>query len=538
MDSSKMILIADDNASTRYLIRLYLEKVGYTIIEASDGKKTLAMLSDEINVVLLDLNMPEISGMDCLSHISQNYNDIRTIVITASNDISDAVEAMKIGAFDYLIKPLKRDVLLALVNQAVKMNAQSKHLRKVENELQKAREQEIFIASRIQQSLLLGAPPKDIKKIQVSHLTIASQKVDGDFFDFFKQSEHCFDLVLGDVMGKGIPAALLGAALKNHLLRVMNELIRGRDSNQLPLPEEIVTALHAEMIDKLEELETFVTLCYSRFDMMNYEFSFVDCGHMRTIHFHNEENKTVLLQGINMPLGFPEQSPFRQVLVPFKEKDIFFFYSDGLTEAKNQQGELYGEERLLNFVIKNVAAGPEGLTNGIWQEIVDFSESENFEDDFTSIAVEIKLADTLKKLTLSREELRIKSDLKELANVRNFIREFCMKIPDQLITVDRIFRIELAANEATANIIKHAYHGKTDKFIQIVIETSETQITVNFFDNGDVFDTEAIQQPMFDGSKDGGFGVYIIADCVDDVKYSRDKKGRNCTCLKINFSGV
>ena len=125
---------------------------------------------------------------------------------------------------------------------------------------------------------------------------------------------------------------------------------------EIPEPENIVSAVQAGMIQQFEDLETFVTLCYARFDLSQKMIRFVDCGHTRTIHFHKETNTCRLLEGVNMPLGFPEKEAFTQISVPFKPGDLFIFYSDGLTEAKNAQAEMYGEQRLVDFVQQHAQA--------------------------------------------------------------------------------------------------------------------------------------------------------------------------------------
>ncbi len=135
-------------------------------------------------------------------------------------------------------------------------------------------------------------------------------------------------------------------------------------------------------------------------------------------------------------------------------------------------------------------------------------------------------------------KLEIKSDLKELKRVRAFIREYCEKIPGFLIDgkrIDRIKidRIELAITEVTANIIKHAYRGHTDGRIQIHAGISGNKMVLKFYDWGKGFKPSLVPLPKFDGSKDHGFGFYIISQSVDEVIYSRDEKGRNSTYLKI-----
>lgn len=531
------VLIADDDPDIRKLVQFSLGKVGFKVLAVNNGQEALERLSDKIDVVILDLQMPVMDGMKCLHQVRNRYPDLKPIILTASDDVSKAVDSMKQGAFDYVIKPFKTQGLVASVQKAHASHDQARRLRKAEVELALAREYEISTAARIQESLLLGRPPQNLEGVQIANMTIPSQKIDGDFYDFFKHGEQCFDLVVGDVMGKGIPAALLGAAVKSHLLRVLVELTRQRGDDAFPATEKIVASVHRDMIAQMEELETFVTLIYARFDLSKKVFTFVDCGHMRTIHFKAEVNKISLLKGQNMPLGFPELEPFRPVSVPFGAGDLFFFYSDGLTEAKDVTGELFGEKRLAALVRENVHCDPEVLNQRIRRKIVAFSQSDIFQDDFTCVAVRIGKENLLEPNKSGESKFEFASDLSNLHDVRTFVRKVCEKMPAGRIKTFEIERIVLAANEVVANIIKHAYKGSDDDKIQIVSTISKDAISLQFFDRGESFDPDLVESPNFDGSRDGGFGMYIISKSVDEVTYSRSAEGINCTRVKFYFQG-
>jgi sigma-B regulation protein RsbU (phosphoserine phosphatase) len=426
MEKAKpLVLIVDDNPTNIDLLVNTL-KMDYRLGIAKDGPKALGYAEKHMpDLILLDIMMPGMNGYEVCTRLktTTKTKDIPVIFITAMSERGHKTRGFEVGALDYITKPFHTEEVKARVKT---------HL-----SLKKARDQEIYIASKIQETLLLGQPPQNIQGIHIAHLTVASQKVDGDFYDFFKHSNRCFDFVIGDVMGKGIPAALLSAAFKNHLLRVLNELSLSTDTDKAMEPAQIVSSVHAHMIDQLVDLETFVTLCYARFDMAKYLFSFVDCGHMRTIHFHDDTNRCVLLQGINMPLGFPEKDPFRQITVNFKPGDLFVFYSDGLTESRNLDGNFYGEKRLVDFVRRNANIDVENLITGIRNDIIAFSESETFDDDVTCVLVKIDHQSSRAVFT-KEDQLNIMSDLKELGKVRSFIHTFCTGIDDSVIGFDKI----------------------------------------------------------------------------------------------------
>ena len=260
--------------------------------------------------------------------------------------------------------------------------------KRTDTALLRAREREIDIGFRIQHTLLLGQPPEDQPYVQIAAVTTPSQRIDGDFYDFFKHGTRYLDVVVGDVMGKGVPAALLGAATKSHLLRAMSELMfTGPDT--IPSPVQIISAVHVEVVQQLIALESFITLCYIRLDLEEQRLDLVDCGHTRTIHWQHHTATCQLLQGENAPLGCLEQEVHQQVSFPFASGDLFVFYSDGLTEAENATGEQFGEERLTAAVATHGRRTPQEIVDAVRQEIVNFTASEAFADDLTCVVVKV-----------------------------------------------------------------------------------------------------------------------------------------------------
>jgi len=135
------------------------------------------------------------------------------------------------------------------------------------------------------------------------------------------------------------------------------------------------------------------------------------------------------------------------------------------------------------------------------------------------------------------EHLEIKSDLNELERVREFVRKFCNQVSPDNLAPSRVDLIELALNEAVVNVIKHAYRNIPDKPVRIEARLSPGQIVFRLYDWGRSFDQASVPPPTFDGSKDHGFGIYIIDQAVDEVEYTRDENGRNCATMIINLRG-
>ena len=412
--------------------------------------------------------------------------------------------------------------------------ARTAQLQAANKELEQAREREIEIGFRIQQTLLLDQPPVDFPGLQVAALTIPSQRIDGDFYIFFRHSDESLDVIVGDVMGKGIPAALLGAATKSHFLRALSNLMVLSKDSKLPEPKEIVMLAHAELVRRLVDLDSFVTLWYARFDMSKRSLDFVDCGHTGMVHLHGKTGLHEILHGDNLPLGIREGEIYDQISIPFEPGDLFLLYSDGITEARSSTGELFGPQRLEECVVSNRQLESAPLVEAVRQAVATFTGSGQLTDDLTSVAIRIQE----RQVPIARQELEIGSDLKQLRQAREFVRDFCRNLPGPPLDEDGVAALELAVNEAASNIMKHAYHGREDQWIHLEAEAFPSRLTIKLHHFGDTFDPSTAPPPPLDGSRDSGFGAFIIARSVDEVRYYRDERGRNCVALvKARKSG-
>jgi sigma-B regulation protein RsbU (phosphoserine phosphatase) len=392
-------------------------------------------------------------------------------------------------------------------------------------DLEAAREREATVGFKIQQMLLLTQPPTDVPGVQVAALTIPSHRVDGDFYDFFKQGDQCLDVIVADVMGKGVPAALLAAATKSNFLEALCHLIAIR-GDRMPEPKEIVTLAHADMVRQLIDLESFVTLSYVRLDLAARRLDLVDCGHTGMIVVRAASDSWEIVHGNNLPLGVREGEIFDQTRVTFASGDLFMFFSDGLTELRNPYGETYGTERLAESVVSHRTLDPRSLVETIRADALAFAESDRLNDDLTCVVVKIVDAET----PLAHAEQDIQSDLTALGRARAFVRDFCRLAP--AVLGDReIAGLELAVNEAASNIMKHAYHGRRDQRIQLDGEAYSDRIAIRLHHLGDPFEPGSASPPALDGSSESGFGIYLMAKSVSEVRYSRDDRGKHCIAL-------
>jgi len=527
------VLIAEDDAVSRRMLESALMKWGYEVVLARDGTEAWQILqsAEAPQLAILDWQMPGMDGLEVCRKVRSREETPYTyiILLTARDQKEDVLTGMDAGADDYLTKPFDPHKLQVRLRAGQRILDLQTALLSSLDELGQARKREVEIGAKIQQTLLLGQPPASVPEAQVATLTVPSQQIDGDFYDFFQHHERCFDVLVGDVMGKGVPAALLGAAIKSHFMRALGQLLSISEPDQLPQPEEIVARVHAEVTGRFIGLEFFATFIYTRFDLATRRIAFVDAGHTRTIHFRKSDGTCALLEGENMPLGSSEKEVYRQVVVPYESGDLFTFYSDGVTEARNAAGELFGEDRLIALVQTNGHLQPQALVGEVRRAVIAFSGSEKFPDDLTCVAVRIYGDGTVERI--AHAEITVSSALEELASIRQFVRSFCRSLPPPDLEEESVNALELAVNEAASNVIRHAYSGRADGQISLEIEAFLDRIVVRLYHRGEGFDPAAVPPPAFDGSQEGGFGIHIIASTVDAVDYSCDAQGTHCIRL-------
>jgi serine/threonine-protein kinase RsbW len=141
------------------------------------------------------------------------------------------------------------------------------------------------------------------------------------------------------------------------------------------------------------------------------------------------------------------------------------------------------------------------------------------------------LEETSSELALAHVQYEATSDATKLPLIRTFVRTFCQDLAVRILDEESLSQLELAVTEAASNIMRHAYQGRTDQRIQLIADAFTDRIVVRLFHRGVSFDPTTVRQPSFDGSREGGFGVYIIAHSVDEVRYGRGEEGDNCVCL-------
>ncbi len=449
----------------------------------------------------------------------------------ASASGSEELEALT-RAFNSMVDKLRasRSAVEQSTAELRALNSELEHRVELRTaDLREARQREAAIGTKIQQQLLLDEPPRDLEGLAVAALTVPAQQIAGDFYGFFRyERSDCLDWLVADVMGKGVPAALLSAATKSYFPEALWHLLATCPSNELPEPRDIVTLAHTQMAEQLIDIESFVTLCYARIDVVRRRLWLVDCGHTGALIWHARSGSCTIVHGDNLPLGVRQGEIYGQSSVPLETDDLVILYSDGVTEARSSAGELFGTERLMACVHDHAAREPAEIVAAVRNAVVAFSSS-GLADDLTCVVVKV----LPHQPATQRRDIVLGSDLSDLREGREFIASFCRGLEGRALSDDGIARLTLAVNEALSNVMKHAYHGRKDQRIELRAEAYTDRVAVRLRYQGAVFDASQVPLPAFDGSREGGFGVFMIQSSVDVVRYYRDDLRRSCVRLEV-----
>jgi sigma-B regulation protein RsbU (phosphoserine phosphatase) len=394
----------------------------------------------------------------------------------------------------------------------------------IEKELTEARAKEVKVAGSIQQSLLISDPPKTLTNVNVAAMTIPSQEADGDFYDFISYNSDVFDFIIGDVMGKGVSAALLAAGAKSQIQNSITSMITTAKDFHIPSPKEIMMSVHASIVQELINLESFLTMCYARFE--DNLLTYVDCGHPPIMYYEDSTGDILQLKGDNMPIGFQLRETYVETKQIIKTGDVLVFYSDGITEAMNFDGEMFGEERLAEVVRNASKESAQSVLSVIHSQVTDFLGGKPAGDDLTCIVIKV-IPKEIEEIKFSVNK-DFTCELSNLGLIRQMFTDFITEHSDDcnLSSAD-INLLLIALNEAASNVIQHACHADNDMKLNLSLRLYEDRLVIEFAHLGDSFVTNKAKNVKDKSFHESGYGLYIIEESVDKVYYFRDDTGLN-----------
>ncbi|RRI61632.1 two-component system response regulator RssB [Pseudomonas aeruginosa] len=337
---SATLLIIDDDEVVRESLAAYLEDSNFKVLQALNGLQGLQIFeSEQPDLVICDLRMPQIDGLELIRRIRQTASETPIIVLSGAGVMSDAVEALRLGAADYLIKPLED---LAVLEHSVRRALDRAYLR-VENqryrdkleaanrELQASLNllQEDQNAGRQVQMNMLPVTPWSIEGLEFSHRIIPSLYLSGDFVDYFRVDERRVAFYLADVSGHGASSAFVTVLLKFMTTRLLYE---SRRNGTLPefKPSEVLAHINRGLINT--KLGKHVTMLGGVIDLEKNSLTYSIGGHL-PLPVLFVEGQASYLEGRGLPVGLFGDATYDDRVMELPPSFSLSLFSDGILDV-------------------------------------------------------------------------------------------------------------------------------------------------------------------------------------------------------------
>lgn len=391
------VLLIEDSPTDTLFVRATLNTAvgaGFEVTTADHLDKGIKLANAKpFDVILLDLGLPETQGIETFERMHTSAPHIPIIILSGLGDDEVAMQAVQQGGQDYLPKGVVlNDLLPRAIHYAIERHRAQAERELYAQELQKRNEEleeDLRVASEIQQALLPHQYPKFIVNgknvLNFSHRYRPAAGLSGDFFSILHLSDHQVGILICDVMGHGVRAALIGA------------LTRGIIDQSIPdalLPDKFLSSLNRELSATLKqaEIDAFATAFYVVADLTKQEIQYANAGHPSAILVDRGAGIADWLSKpghCSLPLGLAGATTYPIYHKPLASNDAIVFFTDGLYEAENAAGEQFGRERLLRAVRHSMQEPCEKLLDEIVGESQRFSGHEDFDDDVCLIGMDI-----------------------------------------------------------------------------------------------------------------------------------------------------
>jgi serine phosphatase RsbU (regulator of sigma subunit) len=393
------ILVVDDQEANVRLLEGMLRIAGYTSVDSTMDPKEVCELhrKNRYSLILLDLQMPGMDGFQVMEGLKEIEEDgyLPVLVITAQP--AHKLRALEAGAKDFVSKPFDLAELRARVHNILEVRLlhletknYSKVLEETVRELEASREvirlktleerkkseQELALAQETQESLLPRSVPQ-FENFRIHAFNNPTRYVGGDFYDFLQLSSGEWVGVLADVSGKGMSAALLSSMVLGAL---------SMEFHSRTQPQEVLNRVNRLLCEKSLPCQ-FVTLFLFLLSPQGMG-QFISAGHPPAYLFRSATGKIEELDSNASVLGLFDDASYEARAFRLDKGDILVVYSDGLTDAENPQGEMFGEDRLLRIIRQEAPSGSQAIEQRFLKAIEEFTHGMPQTDDITFVVVE------------------------------------------------------------------------------------------------------------------------------------------------------
>jgi anti-sigma regulatory factor (Ser/Thr protein kinase) len=320
--------------------------------------------------------------------------------------------------------------------------------------------------------------------------------VSGDVYDFIPCSPDAWHLLLADIAGKGVPAALLTSTARAFLRS---------EAEHEDSPETIVTNVNARLYEQLTHAEMFITAFLARLEARLGVLTYASAGHTEALWWQYGSRACRRLPATGLPLGIFSDTTFGAETLHLRPGDVIAFYSDGMTEALNPDDELFGVDRLDALLCELVHLPAPQIANALMETVEIFRGDLPRSDDLTLVILRV----------LPRHlEFEIQATLDHLHEVTTLVHQAGLAYGD-----DFAYRIELAVCEIVTNQIRHAYRSSSGEVTgRIFLQPDRIQI--DLFDTGAPFDPRQVPEYEPGEPREGGHGLAIARQLVDELVYT------------------
>ncbi|GAB3384139.1 two-component system response regulator RssB [Azotobacter armeniacus] len=338
-NSSAKLLIIDDDKVVRASLAAYLEDSGFQVLQAGDALQGLEIFEDEEpELVICDLRMPQIDGLELIRRMGEQQSETPVIVMSGAGVMSDVVEALRLGAADYLIKPLED---LAVLEHSVRRTLDRARLR-LENrryreklevanrELQASLSllQEDQNAGRQVQLNMLPETPWEVDGLCFAHKIIPSLYLSGDFVDYFRVDERRLGFYLADVSGHGASSAFVTVLLKFMTTRLLYEFRRNGAFPDFK-PSDVLGHINRGLINC--KLGKHVTMLGGLIDLTADRLTYCVGGHLPLPVFYSNGEATYL-KGRGLPVGLFQDASYENYELQLPASFSLTLVSDGVLD--------------------------------------------------------------------------------------------------------------------------------------------------------------------------------------------------------------
>ncbi len=377
------ILIVDDNQDLLLAMRMFLKLHAERVDVESDPNRIPELLDREkYRLVLLDMNFTQDTtsgkeGFFWLNRILSIDPAAVVVMVTGYGDVEMAVESVKSGATDFVLKPFKNEKLLEVCRKAISQGRPFGNETKQRQHL----ENEMAIAHRVQDRLFPQVLPR-LEGLDYSAICRTAMETGGDYYDFLPITPQILGIALGDISGKGVSAALLMANLQ------------GRLQSFAPLRVNALDQLMADINDSMcraTESSRYATFFYGVFDNSRNTLTYVNAGHHAPMLFRaGALNGPQRLETGGMVIGLFPESSYRQETLRLNSGDLLVIFTDGLVEANNANGEEFGEDRIAALADQARRGTAAEIRDSILKGVEEFSNGQRLADDLTLVVAKVR----------------------------------------------------------------------------------------------------------------------------------------------------